>query len=124
MIHRDDRLVFRDLDMTKDELPHGDVAFVRQVLQHLSNADITSFVGQLHAQRPYRYLIVTEHVPAMPSFRPNVDKYTGPSERTLLDSGVDLAKPPFNLAFVDKTQLLELPFQFGGLIRTTLYRLR
>ena len=31
---------FRTLDLTKDELPSGEVVFVRQVLQHLSNDDI------------------------------------------------------------------------------------
>ena len=36
---------FRALDITTDELPLGDICFVRMVLQHLSNESIKNFVN-------------------------------------------------------------------------------
>src|SRR5260221_3517435 len=38
-----DKISFRRLDLVSDPLPDGDVCLVRQVLQHLSNADIMAF---------------------------------------------------------------------------------
>ena len=65
---------FRFLDLGKNELPGGDVCFVRQVLQHLSNADILNFVSKLSLNKPYKYLIVTEHLPMGKDFDVNLDK--------------------------------------------------
>ena len=39
-IFREDRLEFHCLDLAEDDLPSGDCALLRQVLQHLSNAEI------------------------------------------------------------------------------------
>lgn len=44
-----ENLEFRALDIAKDELPSGDCAILRQVLQHLSNAEIKSVVEKLYA---------------------------------------------------------------------------
>ena len=35
---------FQTLDITKDQLPSGDICFLRQVLQHLSNDHIQNFL--------------------------------------------------------------------------------
>ena len=90
---------FRHLDITSDPLPEGDIAFCRQVLQHLSNADIRFFVRSLR-DSGYRYFVLTEELP-IGSFTPNGDTETGPYVR--LDSkgnrgGVVLTEPPFDLA--------------------------
>lgn len=74
--HQAASLTFRRLDIAEDDLPAGDIAFVRQVLQHLSNAEIAKFVRKLNADKPYGYLLVTEHLPAK-DFVPNIDKPTG-----------------------------------------------
>jgi hypothetical protein len=37
-----------NLNLAADELPPADLAIVRQVLQHLSNAEIEAFVGRLN----------------------------------------------------------------------------
>ena len=112
---------FRCLDITRDPLPAGDVAFLRQVLQHLPNALIRQVVPRLYA---YRWLVLTEHMPATADFVPNVDKPIGPGIRLISDnSGVELCAPPFDLRPLDTRILCEVP-QFGGVIRTTLYQLQ
>ena len=52
---------FRVLDITSDELPDGDICFLRQVLQHLSNDNIKKFLSLMSGK--YKYLILTEHIP-------------------------------------------------------------
>jgi len=119
-------LEFQHLNLATDDLPPGDFALVRQVLQHLSNREIHSFVDRLHQSRPYRYLIVTEHLPAEQDHTPNLDKRSGPRIRLSLNSGVSLDAPPFNLRFVTKEVLLEVPFDIedrSAIIRTTAYQL-
>jgi hypothetical protein len=115
------KVSFLKLNLAVDKLPVGDVALVRQVLQHLSNSEIMSFVDQLNKVRPFKCLIVTEHLPASDKFIPNLDKPTGPGIRGILHSGVELGYAPFNLCFYDKDVLLNIPDQSGGVMRTTVY---
>lgn len=117
---------FRNLDLVEGKLPVGDVCLVRQVLQHLGNKDIQSFVAELHERKPYKYLVVTEHVPFGARFRPNADKATGPGLRLNIGSGVDLASAPFLLRHSGSEELLCLRQDTGGrpaCITTTMYRL-
>lgn len=111
---------FLCLDLARDVLPPGDVVFIRQVLQHLPNHMILSLVPRLSA---YRWLVLTEHLPASADFVPNLDKPLGPGIRLEQGSGVDLCAEPFCLAVEDSQVLCEVP-QYGGVVRTTLYRLR
>jgi SAM-dependent methyltransferase len=110
---------FRCLDIVSDPLPDGDVAIVRQVLQHLSNADIAEVVPKL---RQYRHLVVTDHQPEG-TFTPNLDMPTGPHIRVGLGSAVDLAAAPFHLPHVSTRELCVVPGDNGGVIRTTVYEL-
>ena len=112
---------FRTLDISRDPLPEADVGMVRQVLQHLSNDLIARFVAAV--PHSCRYLICTEHLPAVAGFTPNHDKPTDAGIRLNIGSGVDLTKPPFSLAVVSEHTLCTVP-QLGGLIVTTLYQLR
>lgn len=50
---------FRCIDIAQDPLPDGNVAIVRQVLQHLCNADIVRVARKLEA---YPHVVVTEHI--------------------------------------------------------------
>ncbi|RZL90073.1 MAG: class I SAM-dependent methyltransferase [Variovorax sp.] len=109
---------FRTLDFTQDELPPGDVVFVRQVLQHLSNAEIARTVHKIPER--YRYLVLTEHVPPEP-FAHNLDKSPGPDNRLAIHSGIVLTSAPFNMAVREKTTLCEVQ-EWGGIIRTIVYR--
>jgi hypothetical protein len=113
------RLRFEVLDAVKDPLPSGDVLIVRQVLQHLSNADIAQIVPKLTA---YRRLIITEHLPGTKAFTPNLDKPTGFDTRLNRSSGVDLTAPPFGLAPASAAVLCEVPEQVG-IVRTIVYTL-
>ncbi len=114
---------FRALDITSDPLPAANVALCRQVLQHLSNADIRFFLRNLR-KTSYRWLVLTEEHPAG-DFVPNQDSTTGPNTRLHLEppSGVVLTEPPFDLRPVDSKVLLEHPVPGVGIIRTTLHRL-
>jgi hypothetical protein len=110
------------LDMTVDEFPVGDVAMIRQVLQHLSNAQITRVLPKLYA---YSWVVVTEHLPSE-EFLPNVDKPIGPDVRAMSKepSGIVLTQPPFSLAVKDEVILCEVSdADFGGVIRTSAYKL-
>lgn len=117
---------FRRLDLAKDQLPRADVAFVRQVLQHLSNTSIQAFVESVNLNKPFRYLVLTEHLPASTSFEPNIDKPSGPNIRAWKGSGILLDEHPFNLKARSRRVLLEIPEPAGdvsAVIQTVLYEL-
>ncbi|MCC5941534.1 MAG: class I SAM-dependent methyltransferase [Balneolaceae bacterium] len=115
---KNEKLQFHCLDIAADDLPSGDCAIIRQVLQHLSNAEIQRIVPKL---TNFRYLIVTEHIPEG-DFKPNVDIISGQGIRLKKQSGVDLLAPPFNLKVKEQKKLLSAkPSDFDGLILTTLY---
>jgi hypothetical protein len=112
---------FRCVDIVRDALPAGDIAFVRQVLQHLSNAQITGVLGKLAA---YRWVVITEHLPDSPGFVANIDKPAGHQIR--LDrqppSGVVPTLPPFDWRPSSQRMLCEAR-SAGGLIRTIVYEM-
>lgn len=112
-------LEFRCLDIAKDELPAADCAILRQVLQHLSNAEIKQVVKKLVK---YKYVIVTEHIP-LGNFTPNKDIISGQGIRLKQNSGVNILEAPFNLKIKDKKTLNAYVLQHNkGRIVTTLYR--
>lgn len=111
---------FRVLDLVNDPLPAGDVVFIRQVLQHLSNDHIKKLVKKIPAN--YRYLVLTEHLPENEPFPPNLDFPTGPIFRLEIGSGVVITAKPFNLKAKRETLLCEMP-QMGGRIQTRVYEL-
>lgn len=112
---------FRRVDIAKDSLPPGDLVFVRQVFQHLSNQQIALALQNISAR--YSRLVLTEHLPLDPNFRPNVDICTGPDTRLSVDSGVDITQPPFDIRPVASEVICEIE-QGASLIRTTVYSLR
>ncbi len=112
---------FRVLNMITDSLPAGDIVFIRQVLQHLSNEDIKYLIPKLQAS--YSSLILTEHLPSSNTFLPNIDKPAGPDIRLGYNRGIVLTKPPFNLKPVDEQLICEAN-EYGGVIRTILYKLK
>ena len=115
-----ENLEFLCLDIAKDDWPSGDCVILRQVLQHLSNAEIRRIVDKLS---DFRYLILTEHIPEG-EFEPNKDIISGQGIRLKKGSGVDMLARPFNLQVKDKEQWLSIPAKdWGGLVVTTLYRM-
>ena len=114
-----ENLEFQCLDIAKDELPKGDCALVRQVLQHLSNAEVQIIVAKLSK---YHYIILTEHLPNG-EFEPNKDIISGQGIRIKKQSGIDLLKAPFNFQVIERKNLLSVHLNDGkGMISTTLYR--
>lgn len=113
-------LEFHCLDISKDELPIADCVILRQVLQHISNAEIISIIKKL---RVYKYLILTEHLPTG-DFIPNKDIISGQGIRLKHNSGVDLLKSPFNLNPIHQTVLNTIVLDNNnGRIVTTLFTL-
>lgn len=111
---------FRVLDLTRDSLPCGDILFLRQILQHLSNKQIQKALPEISSK--FKYLVLTEHLPASDSFSHNLDIPTGPRFRLPINSGVVLTSPPFDLKVAEERVLCQQEEQ-GGIIKTTLYRL-
>jgi len=117
-------LEFRELDLTNDKLPIGDIAFIRQVLQHLSNDDIKKFVEKVNELNPFKFLLVTEHIPLKSGFTPNINKPSGPNVRIEFGSGVILHEKPFNLISRSHSTFMEVSEDVLGIksvIRSTLY---
>lgn len=115
-----ENLEFYCMDIAKDELPSGDCALLRQVLQHISNAEVQSIVSKLP---DYNYVILTEHLPDG-DFMPNKDIISGQGTRLKKQSGLNLLVPPFELQVKEEIPLLSLQFKDGkGGIVTTLYKM-
>jgi 2-polyprenyl-3-methyl-5-hydroxy-6-metoxy-1,4-benzoquinol methylase len=132
LIERNQRLFaganvrFLYADATRDPLPQGDVCVLRQVLQHLSNKQITAILNKLSQ---YQWVIVTEHIPDSSHLaRPNLDKLHGADVRVYRGSGVFLEQPPFGIPREKLSTVLEVPgTDLGpgihpGVIRTSLYQ--
>jgi hypothetical protein len=109
---------FRVLDLIKEELPSGDIVFIRQVLQHLSNRQILNAIPRLCST--YKYLVLTEHLPSNKDFQPNIDILPGKDIRLQFNSGIVLTSPPFNMQVKMQKRISEAT-EYGGRILTTIY---
>lgn len=118
--YKDTNVQFEVMDIVIDELPTADIAFIRQVFQHLSNELISQALLQL--TNKYKYIIITEHLPKTSNFIPNINKPTGPNTRLSLDSGVVITAPPFNFQYKLSKTLCSID-DGSGIIETTLYEL-
>ena len=116
-----DNLEFHALDIATDVLPSGECAILRQVLQHLSNAEIKRVVQKLYA---FKHVILTEHLPEE-DFEPNKDIISGQGIRLKKQSGVILSASPFNFKVKEEKHLLSAPSPgFEGVLVTTLYTVK
>lgn len=113
-----ENLEFHCMDIAVNDLPSGDCALLRQVLQHLSNTEIQSIVSKL---THFKYVILTEHLPEG-DFTPNKDIISGQGTRLKKQSGINLLAPPFNLKIKEEKQLVSVSLKDRqGVIITTLY---
>jgi SAM-dependent methyltransferase len=117
---------FRHMNMIDEKLPIADVCFIRQVLQHLSNDQISSVLPKL---AKFKFVFITEHYPNdNDQIQPNIDKTHGGGVRLANNSGVYLTKPPFNLSEKQLSLALEVPGASlddntdPGVIRTFIYK--
>ena len=93
---------------------------VRQVLQHLSNAEVLNITNKL---KTFKYVIITEHVPDQ-VFIPNKEIISGQGIRLKKQSGINLLVPPFNFKVKEKNELLAVRLNnTEGVIITSLYTL-
>jgi len=98
-------------------LPDADLCLIRQVLQHLSNAEIHAVLENISH---YKYALISEHVPKSPkSF--NRDKPHGPDVRAYFGSGIYLERKPFSR---DITVAWEDELDQDSLLRTVLMQRR
>ena len=113
-------LEFLCLDIAADDLPVGDCALIRQVLQHLSNAEVAKIAAKLTA---FKYVIITEHLPEG-DFIPNTDIISGQGIRLKKQSGINLLAAPFHMKVEEEKELLSVRLANGkGIIVTTLYKM-
>ncbi len=114
----EENLEFQCLDIAVDDLPSGDCAILRQVLQHLSNTEVQHVVNKLST---YKYVILTEHIP-QGNFTPNKEIISGQGIRLKKQSGLNLLAPPFNFKVKEEKQLVSIILNDSkGMIVTTLY---
>jgi hypothetical protein len=98
---------FQHANIIEDALPAGDICFVRQVLQHLSNDQIIAVLPKL---TKFRWCFITEHHPSPGRLQqPNSDKPHGDNIRINGGSGVFLDEPPFSIPAPRYRLLLEVP---------------
>lgn len=110
----DPRVSFRCADITCDPLPAADLYLIRQVLQHLSNEEISKVLANV---RQFHAVLVSEDVPIRPrSF--NRDKPHGPDVRAYYGSGVYLDQPPFSLP---AKELWTFGLRSDAVLRTVLF---
>lgn len=121
-----ENVVFQQMDAVRDLLPPGDVCFLRQVLQHLSNSEILAILRKLDS---YRWVFITEHYPSAleSEFVPNLDKPHGGDIRAYHGSAVCLTSPPFSLSPECVVEVLSVPgaglgSSNPGVIKTFLYQ--
>lgn len=115
---KEDHLEFHCLDIAEDDLPAGDCALLRQVLQHISNAEVQSILNKLS---DFKYVIITEHLPTG-EFIPNKDIISGQGIRLKKQSGLNLLAPPFHFKVKEEKLLSSITLNDGkGLIATRLY---
>jgi len=97
---------FDCLDMVSDPLPSGDLALVREVLQHLSNDEIKAVLRKVEQ---YPYVLISEYQPSERWLdRPNIDKAHGMDTRIWSNSGVFLDCAPFNLTSAQVVQEIQV----------------
>jgi SAM-dependent methyltransferase len=89
---------FQCLDIATDHLPDGQLCLIREVFQHVSNAQISAALAKM---TKYNYVLFTDVQPDDPAgYRVNKDKTHGDSSRAIHHSYLRLDSPPFNVKSV------------------------
>lgn len=105
---------FMVVNAVEEDPPRGDVVTIRQILQHLSNAQIAQVLER--ARRLYRAAIITESLP-LSCGAPNRDIAHGIATRVALASGVFVDQAPFDLTVAEN---FELSHSVNEVLRTSL----
>mgnify|MGYP006091331163 CR=1 FL=1 len=115
----DKKIVFECKNFIDDSLPKADGVIIRQVLQHLDNKSIIKILDKI---KPYKYAIITEHIPKT-IFTPNIDKNIGLTTRLEFNSGINIEIDPFNFNFISKKEIKLEDKELGGIHKTVIYTL-
>ena len=115
----DKKIVFECKNFIDDSLPKADGVIIRQVLQHLDNKSIIKILDKI---KPYKYAIITEHIPTT-IFTPNIDKNIGLTTRLEFNSGINIEIDPFNFNFISKKEIKLEDKELGGIHKTVIYKL-
>ena len=115
----DKKIVFECKNFIDDSLPKADGVIIRQVLQHLDNKSIIKILDKI---KPYKYAIITEHIPKT-IFTPNIDKNIGLTTRLEFNSGINIEIDPFNFNFISKKEIKLEDKELGGIHKTVIYKL-
>lgn len=110
---------FRVLNAFEEEMPEGEVLFVRQVLQHMSNADVQRLLPKF---KRFKYIVFTDHRPIINQYQPNLDSETGAFTRLKKLSALSLTTHPFYLE-PRHSYTIAAVISEGGLIETTVFQM-
>ena len=92
---RSDHVRFDCLDIASDDLPDGELCLIREVFQHISNAQISRVLAKL---KKYDHVLFTDVQPEnIKDFRINKDKVQGDTSRLVHRACLRLDAPPFNV---------------------------
>lgn len=87
---------FQCADITSEALPAGELCLIREVFQHLSNAQVNATLARLSN---YKYVLITEvHPEDFQHYKINRDKPHGATSRLAHFSVLCLDQPPFGVA--------------------------
>ncbi len=112
--HANSNVRFVQVNAVDADPPAGDVVTIRQVLQHLSNAQIAAVLERL--ARLYKVAIITELLPTRFAAA-NLDIAHGIAVRIPLGSGVYVDQPPYSLAVAE---VQDSPYSDKEFLRTSI----
>ena len=102
------RFLCKDFAENEEPLPDGEILIIRQVFQHISNADIKKILSKTSK---FKFVLITESIYDETDAVPNIDKQADNQTRVHLRSGVYLEHSPYNLKNI--VHLLKVP---GGVL--------
>ena len=86
---------FQCIDIVTDTLPDGELCLIREVFQHISNAQISAVLAKL---TKYKYVLFTDMQPEdTGGYKINRDKVQGASSRLVHRSCLRLDRSPFSV---------------------------
>jgi SAM-dependent methyltransferase len=93
--HGNARIDFACINIIRDPLPDGELCLIREVFQHLSNAEILQVLPKI---KHYRYVVYSDYQPgASAPCVPNRDICHGIDTRIWKDSALFLDRQPFQV---------------------------
>ena len=109
---------FHCMDAAQDnELPFGELLIIRQVLQHLGNADVKKILSKTSA---FKFIFVTESIYGGEDAVYNIDINASNGTRCSFKSGVYLERPPYSYKNIVHLMKVPGPNVAGVVIRSSL----